>query len=168
MRSCETKHKSINMGKVLEAEVKSSTNISQCDLCRTQRSVRDFRKTGEITWKATAELETPKMDLGIGCLLSCLLFQDPEIKKSGYCRLCKWSQSPRDLSQCFYLLVSVYTPHLCPFTSSLQIWLWETCSHSQTRKRFWSRNKFLPSEHDSGFSVCVSKYLILLALMNIK
>lgn len=55
MPRCETKHKSINMARVSKTKVKGSVNISQYDLWGTQRSVRDFRKTGEVTWKATAE-----------------------------------------------------------------------------------------------------------------
>lgn len=60
MQCCETKHKSINMAKVLKTKVKGSVNISQHGLWGTQRSVRDFRKTGEVTQKATVEFGDSK------------------------------------------------------------------------------------------------------------
>lgn len=43
------------MAKALKRKVKGSVNISQHDLWGTSRSVGDFRKTGEVTWKGTAE-----------------------------------------------------------------------------------------------------------------
>lgn len=33
--------------------------------------------------KQQQSVETPKMDLGVGCLLSCLVFKDPETEKPG-------------------------------------------------------------------------------------
>lgn len=97
---CETKHKSINMVKVLKTKVKGSVNICQYNLRGTQKSVRDFGKTGEVTWKATAELggSKKKMDLGIGYLQNGLVFQDFDVEKS---RVCKWSGSPRCQLQCY-------------------------------------------------------------------
>lgn len=56
----ETKHKSINMVKVLKRKVKGSVNMSQYDLWGTHRSAGDFRKTGEVTWKGTAEFGDSK------------------------------------------------------------------------------------------------------------
>lgn len=55
MQCRETKHKSINVVKVLKTKVKGSINISRYDLWRTKRGVRDFKKTGEVTWKAAAQ-----------------------------------------------------------------------------------------------------------------
>lgn len=48
------RHKSINMAKVLKRKVKGGVNIAQYDLWGTQRSVGDFRKTAEVTWKGAA------------------------------------------------------------------------------------------------------------------
>jgi len=72
MQCRETKHKSINVAKVLKTKVKGSVNISQHDLWRTQRSARDFKKTGEVTWKAAAERGDSKK--GSWCRLSSKLF----------------------------------------------------------------------------------------------
>lgn len=72
MQSRETKHKSINVAKVLKAKVKGSINISWYDLWRTKRGVRDFKETGVVIWKAEAEHGDSKN--GSWCWLSSKLF----------------------------------------------------------------------------------------------
>lgn len=81
----ETKHKSINMAEVLKRKVKGSVNTSHYDLWGTYRSVgvltseRLVRSPG----RENQSLETLKRDLGVGCLLNWLVFQDPEKEKPG-------------------------------------------------------------------------------------
>lgn len=83
MQCRETKHKSINVAKVLKTEVKGSINISWYDLWRTKKGVRDFKKTGEVTWKKQEQsMETLEMDLGVGCL-KLFGFQGPRNREAG-------------------------------------------------------------------------------------
>ena len=152
MQCCETNHKSINMAKVLKTKVKGSVNLSQYDLSGTQRWVRDFRKTGQVTRKATAGFGDSKC--GPWHWLSSKLFDF-----SGF-----WNREARDSPGCANAMGA---PEIClsakvSFCSAqytLSRYLRITLVPVQPHKSVYLYplqsgyvNKFLAGEQDSGFS----------------
>jgi len=121
MQCRETKHKSINVAKVLKTKVKGSVNISQHDLWRTQRSARDFKKTGEVTWKAAAERGDSKK--GSWYWLSSELFGYPGIKigrqKSSFN-----SPDHSDKTTFFFFLRNMLTSRTWLRSICILYWMW--------------------------------------------
>lgn len=118
----ETKHKSINMAEVLKRKGKGSVNTSHYDLWGTYRSVGDFRKTGEVTWKGKSEFGDSKK--GSWCWLSSKLVGFPG----------SWKREARDSLGCVngvevpeinlstiisYLVLSMYSPAISELSQSL-------------------------------------------------
>lgn len=139
---CETKHKSINVAKVLKTKVNGSVNIPQYDLWGTWRNVGDFKKTGEVTWKAAAERGDSKK--GSWYWLSSELFGYPG----------SWNREGRNSPG------SVKGPGAPEVFLSAVVLVWCWCLSNLTQVpllhpfRSGYKNAFLPGEQDSGFSAC--------------